>query len=280
MKVNTEQWKTEIKRKYQKFYPVSKFFELTKLRPSFFIIGFQKSGTTTLYNDLTLLDNFAQAERKEIDILTEPDCTLSQFLYYFPNWSPSQFTCNASHQTAFLPEGLSNMLRFFPPPTKLVAIMRNPVDRAFSHFNYDKQIGLLDVPLSFEEYVEMEMNILSKIDLSDAEEIANNTQFYSRYGMCISRGLYYPFLQRFMDAGYPIHCIFLENYKRQPEREFASLLSYLNIETDQELELGTVVNKGHSKARLKPETRQQLAEFYAPHNQKLFELIEERIQWS
>lgn len=251
------------------------------MKPDILILGFQKCGTTSLYNYILADKDVISAYQKEIDVLTEPGCELSQFLYYFPKKKTGKRTINASHQTGFVPEGFANFKKYFPPPKKIVVIMRNPIDRAFSHYNYDKQIGLLNAPLTFEDYVDLELKIISRIsNIEDVREVYEKTCLYSRYGMAITRGIYYIFIKEYLENGYDVYPVFLENLNNDFDNELKGLTDFLDLNIGHsDWPSSKVYNRGKKKDEMSWEIRGKLNEFYQPYNQRLFELINKEIDW-
>lgn len=107
--------------------------------PDIYIIGTQKSGTTTLYHWLTQhpqLYGHPLAKDYGYFGLSQTDKDqLHQFLRFQRDSPPESQTiggeANAMY-TAFGPQRMRNLI----PSAKLIAILRNPVDRAFSAYAY------------------------------------------------------------------------------------------------------------------------------------------------
>jgi hypothetical protein len=106
--------------------------------PDFMIIGAQKSGTSSLYNWLNQHPQIRGSICKE--------------LYYFNNgihlgkdlrWYRQQFRGTAAlHFEAtpaylYSPTACENIFRTYPN-IKMIAILRNPVDRAYSAYNHHR----------------------------------------------------------------------------------------------------------------------------------------------
>ena len=129
--------------------------------PDFIIIGAQKSGTTSLYDFLIKHPAIAPAAKKE--------------LHYFSVqyargelWYRSNFPTNLS-RSAFYKKTTQRLLSgeasplylFYPmvpdrmkeilPDVKLIVILRNPVDRAYSHYHHSLRKNM--EPMSFERAV-------------------------------------------------------------------------------------------------------------------------------
>lgn len=243
-------------------------------------MGFQKCGTTALYNHLAELSFIDQAERKEIDVLAEKGAKLSQFLYYFPKKENGKTTINASHQMLFVPEGINNFQKYFPAPQKIVLILRNPIKRAISHFFYDQQIGLLnkdeDVQAFFEEAVR---NSRGYIHSKDIELIYEKSCTYSYYGNPISRSLYLPYILELEKRGYKPHIIMSEDYKENPKTELQSLFNYLGWDIEAEKPSVDRYNDGKAKKEVPSAVIESLEALFRPCIQELEEHLGKKTNW-
>ena len=111
--------------------------------PDFVIIGAQKSGTTSLYRYMIQHPSILAASKKEIhyfDIRYQ-----NGDLWYRSHFPFSVLTKNrtfitgeASPYYLFHPHALTRMRQVIPK-TKIIILLRNPVDRAISHFFHEKK---------------------------------------------------------------------------------------------------------------------------------------------
>ena len=102
-------------------------------KPDFVIIGAQKSGTTSLYHYIVQHPEIEPASKKEIKFF---DIHYSEgekwYLSHFPPkypWADNRITGEGSPEYMYLPWAAERLIEFLPE-TKLVAILRNPVERA------------------------------------------------------------------------------------------------------------------------------------------------------
>jgi hypothetical protein len=105
------------------------------------------------------------------------------------------------------------------PDAKLVAILRNPTDRAYSHYWMNRSLGRED--LLFPVAVE-----------SEAGRLAGGDQrMVRRYGY-VERGRYLPFLER-VCAHFPreqLHVMITEDFDADPAGEWKSLCEFLEVD--------------------------------------------------
>jgi hypothetical protein len=109
--------------------------------PNFLIIGAMKSGTTALYYYLeqhpeiymspVKEPNFfsSQGQENVADAVTH----LAMYQHLFRGASGKKAIGEASHSYLY-ESGAAAEIRRYVPEAKLIAILRNPVDRAYSHF--------------------------------------------------------------------------------------------------------------------------------------------------
>lgn len=118
-------------------------------RLSFLLIGVQKSATTTLNRYLKMHPDIGIPEdRKELHYFDKP-CNYSQGpAYYAPFF---QHTANKSILGESTPiycywSGVIDKIHQYNPDMKLLLSLRNPIDRAYSHWNMEFTHGRENLP--------------------------------------------------------------------------------------------------------------------------------------
>ncbi|WP_462247708.1 sulfotransferase domain-containing protein [Ekhidna sp.] len=143
------------------------------------IIGAQKSGTTSVLRFLGSIDNLYSHQQKEFTFFVENEEYQkgyeAVFGSYFPDWNGQKVVVKNVGIMYF--EEAAKRLSEHNPDCKIIVILRNPIDRAYSHFWYSKQLGF-ENENSFEAALELEENRLSE-----------NEQFV-KHNAYFSRGLY------------------------------------------------------------------------------------------
>ena len=137
------------------------------LKPSFLIVGMQKGGTSALAKILDQHPDLALSKYKEVDFFTKFQCfsEISWFerLKYASHWRlsayrPGRMRFEASpgyahhHLTG---SATLSIIREFAPDMKVICSFRDPVKRAYSQWNMNRQRGKQD--LGFEEVIRLEM---------------------------------------------------------------------------------------------------------------------------
>ena len=168
---------------YKRFYYLfvkRHFFGITSLLrvlPDFFVIGAGRSGTTSLYHYLHQHPSLSKSAYDELGFF---DVNFHLGLHWYRSLFPSIFTkYRIKSKTNFFmtydvtpsyirrPWNARRIKNLFPN-TKLIVILRNPVDKSFSHYKLlSKTFGEVR---SFEEIIKEEMNHISKWNVDSKDD--------------------------------------------------------------------------------------------------------------
>lgn len=163
--------------------------------PNFFIVGAPKAGTTSLYHYLKVHQQIYMSPVKEPNYFSQ-DEIVAQNLYYkekgIGNISDYELLFAAANNQKAIGEASVSYL-WYPetaakikltiPDAKIIIILRNPVERGFSHYLMDRRLGYVRMP--YETIVERKGNhrLLSL--------------YYQQY---VELGLYYEQVKRYLDT--------------------------------------------------------------------------------
>jgi hypothetical protein len=103
--------------------------------PSFFLLGAAKSGTTSLHTYLAQHPQICMSNPKE-PFFFEAEFERGPAYYfnrYFSHWKGEHIVGESRHRHLYLPF-IPQRLSEYNPDARLVAILRNPVERAISHW--------------------------------------------------------------------------------------------------------------------------------------------------
>ena len=126
-------------------------------------MGAPKAGTTSLYKYIERHPDIFMSPVKETNYFTCNEIN-NQGLYYhdtkivkakdyfslFSGWRREKYIGEASVSYLFYND-VSRKIYNFNPKAKIIILLRNPVERGFSHFLMDKRLGYVNV--TFEEIV-------------------------------------------------------------------------------------------------------------------------------
>jgi len=160
----------------------------------FMIVGAEKSGTTWLANMLRQHPDIFIPEEKEVFYFNHRffespelhnfnhDKPISWYYSFFKDAKPGQILGEAC--PAYLWDEVAPQKIFeFNPNIKTVAILRNPIDRAYSQFLFYLQRGVLG-EVTFEQALKMRPDILSRSSYYD--QIARYDSFFPRTNIKIT----------------------------------------------------------------------------------------------
>ena len=155
------------------------------------------------------------------------------------------------------------------PNSKIIIIFRNPVDRAYS--NYQLGIRKKTETLSFEDAIDEEMNFLEKHSFRESVD---------RRRSYLSKGFYENQIKIWFNV-FPrekIHILSTEDMQKNPEKTLLKIFQFLVIPNY------TLKNPQKQKSseykKMDEKTRKILLDFYKPHNEKFFQIIQERFDWN
>ena len=231
--------------------------------PDFVIIGAQKGGTSFLYHLLTLHPLVEPAARKELHFFDNPELFDHGAEWYrrcFPRLNSKDgqrsMTGEATPYYLFDPPVAKRMAQIVPQ-ARLIALLRNPIDRAYSH--YQMQVKRGTEPRTFEEAIE---------------------QQHSSY---MSRGIYVDQLLRWFEFFGKEQMLILksEDFFARPVETLKVVLTFLDL-PDWQPEAPELQQRRHSGTyiqKLDPSTRQRLEAYFEPYNQRLYECLDVDFGW-
>ncbi len=125
-----------------------------KTSPDFIIIGSMKSGTTTLYDDLSTIESLYLPSDKEPSILskyTSLEEIKENYKYHYSKAKNNQLCGEASTIYTSIPIHkcvVDKAYELCGPNLKMIMIMRDPLERIYSHLRHDiagKHIDVKDI---------------------------------------------------------------------------------------------------------------------------------------
>ncbi len=156
------------------------------------------------------------------------------------------------------------------PDMKLILLLRNPVDRAISHFNLRRGKG--DEKLAtLSEALADEPNRLHHADMRAGK--GNRLDCYFHQGSYVN-GLRRWF-EHFDRSSF--HILSSEELYRDTAKAFEGVLRFLGV--DRRMPADFPVHNAAAKTSVDPAIRSELAERYQPLNEELYELVGTDFGW-
>jgi hypothetical protein len=276
--------------------------------PSFLIIGAQKAGTTALYYYLAEHPNIVTGLQKEIGFFApelfedwpeHPNHALFSRRkgkdFFDPTTYPSaaawyhrhfplphergkrNVTYEATPEYLYYPAVPQRIYRY-DSSMKLIAILRNPVERAYSAWKMYCNFGVVDYHRSmfaprremreFDEAIREELESLQ----------AGTTPLEPGY---VARGLYRQQLERYLELFERDQLLVLE--ASELRRESASVvkrsIAFLGLPEHRFSGDRPLIHVGQNKSEIPRASARRLQHFYRPHNESLYELLGYDLGW-
>lgn len=244
--------------------------------PNFIIIGSQKGGTTSLYNYLTQHPYIKAAVNKEVHYFdVHFDKGDNWYRSRFPFCGQDYITGEASPSYIFHPHAPKRIAEL-TPSVKLIALLRNPVDRAYSHYNHNLRKKREN--LAFEVAIEKEGERLSnKLEkMLEDDKYFNAKYFHYAY---LGRGIYVDQLKNWFNFFSKEQILILssEDFYADPAVSYSQVLEFLKLP---QWELGEYKRfNGLDYQGMTVATRKQLIDYFKPHNQRLYEFLGMSFDW-
>ena len=195
--------------------------------PDFLVIGTQRGGTSSLYRYLGAHPDVVASLRKETDYFsTEYQRGDSWYRAHFP-MSTSQRRLTFEATPAYLLHPLAaERAAALVPRARIIAMLRDPVDRAFSQYRHNRRLG--NETLSFEDALAAEPERLR----GEYERIERDPYYPAiplrRHGY-VERGLYAEQLERWLPRFSDVLVVRSEDFMADPRPVFRSVLEFLQL---------------------------------------------------
>jgi Sulfotransferase domain len=255
-----------------------------RLLPNFIIIGVQRGGTTSLHSYIARHPG-VEALKKEVHFF---DLNFSKGIGWYKAKFPYTFKhyFNRTHNQPLITGEASPYYIFHPlapqriaqtlPEVKLIVLLRNPIDRAYSHYQMNIRNGL--EALSFEEATAKEEDRLrgerEKIVAAEAYQSFNHRKY-----SYLSRGIYVDQLKIWLNLFPREQFLILksEDFYANSSATLEQVFSFLSL-PNREVKTSKKYNVA-SYPDINADTRKHLIEFFEPHNQRVYKYLGTNFGW-
>jgi hypothetical protein len=198
----------------------------SKKWPNFFIVGAAKAGTTSLHEYLKSVPGIYMSDYKEPH-------------YFAPNVVPDKYYRkiqnkeeyvelfkNVKNETAIGESSVSylwdkespNLIKNASPNAKIIIILRNPIERAYSHYLHHSRVGY------------------DTLDFYKAiyRDYQRKSRLWQIPDVYVDQGLYYHQVRRFLETFPPenIKILVFEEFIKDPIKVVKDLLKFLNVDAE------------------------------------------------
>jgi len=257
------------------------------LLPNFIIIGAARCGTTTLYEGITEHPDVFHADIKEILFFEDQyhrgvGWYRGHFPYFwkkYSNFKKRNLTGEASPRYFISPRAPMRIASLIPD-VKLIVILRNPVDRVYSH--YQLRVAQGNESLSFDEVVdkaitEGEVEAENAFELMKEDSNYYNPDYSTKAYLAHSK--YVDNIEYWMKYFPKNQFLILnsEEFDKSPNPVFDNVFNFLNLPNFTNLNYVKYNTRKYDK--MKSSTRKKLIEFFKPYNVRLYKLIGKEFYW-
>lgn len=194
-------------------------------RLDFCVIGAQKSGTTSLHYYLREHPQLRLPDSKEAPFFSDSDEFSKGFSWYFEEFfgdlvDNSALLGTVSPTYMSYPASVSRMHDTFPD-IKLIAILRNPIERAESH--YKMRVRAHGETRTFEEVVQQQLECLDQNKRLFPSE-TDSYVFFGEYGRILTAYLKFFRQEQFL-------ILYADELKNSPQSTLKKIYRFLSVKS-------------------------------------------------
>jgi hypothetical protein len=254
--------------------------------PDFYILGGQKCGTSSLYDYLTTHPSIEPCYTKEPSYF---DRYFERGLHWYKVNFPfkiHKFIATNILKNKFITGEASvryldhpfapQRIKEITPNAKFIILLRNPIDRAHSHYTMIYRRN--SESSSFVDAIENEKERITE----PFNKMLNDSNYYSdiyfRHAY-LHRGIYVDKIKRWMEV-FPKEQFLIiqsEEFFKNPSKIYNDVLEFLGLPSYDLKEYDAI--RKQQKSILEKHTRDKLQHYFKPHNDKLYELLGKKFDW-
>ena len=244
--------------------------------PDFVIVGAQKAGTTALYAYLRWHPDITGPSFKEVSFF---DRHYAQGERWYRAHLPIRrraLVGEASPSYLFHPLAPERVKRLIPN-ARLIALLRDPVERAFSHYQHEVALGREE--LSFEDAIDREEERMQ----GEVERMLRDPTYFSHAWWnytYVSRGRYAEQLERW-HAAFPreqLLVLLTDELAADTAGTYRRVLDFLGARPHELDAYPRIFDRDY--AEMKPETRARLRGEFEEPNRRLAALLGRDLPWA
>lgn len=252
--------------------------------PDFIIIGAQKSGTKSLFHYLSQHPQLLPSCHKEVHffdggVKAKVDTFNKGQAWYrshfpFKRWPGlRRMAFEATPLYIFNPLA-PRRIHGLVPRVKLIAVLRNPVERAISHYFHEVRKGRETLPVM--DALQAEEERLKPV--LDAQAYKSGVFIHYSYK---TRGRYHEQLNRYLDY-FPVRRLLVinsENLFKHPKDTLRHVFEFVGVDTEfPGIDLQPR-NVGGNRTGVEPRVYEYLEDYFQPHNEALYGLLGRNYGW-
>ncbi|MEO1050649.1 MAG: sulfotransferase domain-containing protein [Bacteroidota bacterium] len=251
-----------------------------RAKPSFIVAGIQKGGTTSLYNYLCQHPRISPILQKEIHFF---DRNYNKGMGWYLGNFPLKFTIPSDNivgeatPTYLYSKNAANRISEKLPNSKIIIVLRNPVDRAYSDFNYGVKLGFHKSYKGFRDRINKELEWLND-NISEFQIEKDHSELIGKNCAYLAPGLYNIWIKYWMNNfKNRLFILTSEEFFGSTEQVLNRIFEFLNLPKHDLGELKTFNSNDYQRLDLKD--KQVLSDFYRPHVLELEQILGRELNW-
>ncbi|MCS4191517.1 hypothetical protein GGP51_003013 [Salinibacter ruber] len=259
--------------------------------PDFIIIGAQKSGTTALFDYMTQHPQILAPAIKEVHYFDRGEVRENGISFYRSHfWSQdykdrwaeevgAPVVCGEATGAYIFYPPVARLVAEAVPDVRLIALLRNPVHRAFSQYQHNRRRRPEEEPLSFDEAVRAEDDRVAEDERKLRSNPLHEAKTLKKYSY-VRRGLYYQQLQRWLEYFDREQLLILhsKDLRETPDQVLQDVFGFLGV-GDVEIPNTEPRHVGGYDQSIDPSTRTFLEQRFREDSSQLFEFLGEDWGW-
>jgi hypothetical protein len=211
-------------------------------KPNFLLVGTGKSATRSLYNYMIQHPDVFMPKMKEPQFFVAKEVAgriqkwvddEKKYFHLFDHSEGKKAIGEASVMYLFFyEEAIKNIKKYLGTDVKIMLILRNPADRAYSAYNF-VHVNNPDEKYSFEEALEKE-----------DERWKNHSSLFMQYKRM---GLYADAVKAYKENFPNIHIMWYDELRKNPQEVLRSVFEFLGVNPSVPIDYTRQWNKGGKK---------------------------------
>ena len=253
-----------------------------RTRPDFVVIGAMKCGTSTLFERIRQHPQIVPSHRKEVHFFDRHyEAGERWYRAQFPyTWNVPQGAISGEASPFYLLcPPIAERIHAFNPNMRLIALLRDPVERAISHYFHALRSGKETLPI---------------MDALDAEEVRTADAWqralqghcsYDRELIWFSyqrRGLYLEQLQRYWQV-FDREQLYIDSSDGlfdDPAACLADIFGFLGVDADFRVPVQKSRGVATNKEALPDAVYERLRDYFRKPNMQLFSALDRDLGWN
>jgi len=248
------------------------------------IVGAQKSGSSSLYYYLQQHPQVKPTFGKEIHYFTGSIVENMDTYAKGRVWYQAHFPFSKTLKEDDICVDATPLYLFNPlaagrihqcnPNFKIIILLRDPVERAISHYYHSKKMGQENLPIETALIKESE-RLKNAIANKNYKDPAYRTHSYQ------ARGLYWQQIQQYLQHFNKEQLLIInsDDFFNETSQTLKNVFEFLAIDENYNIHDLTAKNTGDKQSNVSAEVYQQLSEYYRIPNQALFKGINQTFDW-